>query len=120
MLRTILVAKIHRATVTKCDLNYIGSISIDKEIIEEAGILENERVEVFDIDNGNRFSTYVIAAAGGSKEIGINGAAARLVHPGDRLIILSYGHMEAKEAQAHQAKIVVLNEKNEIISAMEK
>lgn len=116
MLRTILVAKLHRATVTKCDLNYIGSISIDREILDRSGILENERVEIFDIDNGNRFATYVMVAPQGSKEIGINGAAARLVHTGDRLIVLSYGHMEEEEARTHQAKIVLLNEKNEIIS----
>jgi aspartate 1-decarboxylase len=116
MLRTILVAKLHRATVTKCDLNYIGSISIDREILDRSGILENERVEIFDIDNGNRFATYVMVAPQGSKEIGINGAAARLVHTGDRLIVLSYGHMEEEEARTHHAKIVLLNEKNEIIS----
>jgi aspartate 1-decarboxylase len=115
MLRNMLISKIHRATVTKCDLNYIGSITVDKAILEKAGMFENEKVEVYDINNGHRFNTYMITGKYGSGEIIINGAAARLVHQGDKIIIVSYGLMEEEKARNHQPKIVILNEKNEIV-----
>ena len=118
MLRNILISKIHRATVTECDLNYIGSITIDKEILEKANMLENEKVEIYDINSGNRFNTYVILGEYGSKEIVLNGAAARLVQKGDRIIIVSYATMNEREARNFQPKIVILNEKNEIIESL--
>lgn len=115
MLRNILISKIHRATVTKCDLNYVGSITIDKEILEKADILENEKVEVFNINNGNRFQTYVFVGKPGSGEIIINGAAARLVHKGDNIIILNYAFMDEKAAKKHNPKIIIVDDNNKII-----
>jgi len=115
MFKQILLAKLHRATVTLCDINYNGSISIDEDLLDASGMQEFERVEIFNINNGARFSTYIIKAPRGSREIGINGAAARLAQIGDKVIIVNYGLMDEKEASAHSPKIVVLNENNQII-----
>lgn len=115
MLRQILLSKLHRATVTECDINYNGSISIDEDLLDLCGMREFERVEVFNINNGARFSTYVILGKRGSGEIGINGAAARLAQVGDKVIIINYAMMEDAEIAVHKPNIVVLNEDNQPI-----
>ncbi len=112
MLLTMLKCKLHRATVTECDLNYEGSISIDRNLIEAAGLLVNERVEIYNIDNGNRFATYVIEGKPGTGVIGLNGAAARLVCIGDKLIICSYAQMAADAAKEYKPTVIVLGEDN--------
>lgn len=112
MLVTVLKCKLHNARVTECDLHYEGSISIDPELIAAAGLLLNERVEIYDVDNGNRFSTYVIEGARGSGVIGLNGAAARLVCVGDKLIICAYAQMEEHEARSWQPTVVICDETN--------
>ena len=98
---TMLKAKIHRARVTQCDMNYEGSISIDQDWLDEVGILPNEQVDVLNINTGARFTTYAISADRGSKTIGINGAAARLAQPDDMVIILAYAQMDEAAARAH-------------------
>ena len=98
---TMLKAKIHRARVTQCDMNYEGSISIDQDWLDEVGILPNEQVDVLNINTGARFTTYAISADRGSKTIGINGAAARLVQPDDLVIILAYAQMDEAAARVH-------------------
>lgn len=117
MQREMLLAKIHRATVTDSDLNYVGSITIDKNFLELVNILEWEKVQVVDIDNGNRLETYVMAGEAGSKTIQLNGAAARLVHRGDKVIIMSYGHLSNEEAQIHKPKILLLGDNNSILKS---
>ena len=114
MLLTMLKAKLHRATVTECDLHYEGSISIDKRLIEAAGFLVNERVEIYNIDNGERFATYVIEGEKGSGVIGLNGAAARKACVGDKLIICAYAQMSEEEARAHSPRIVIVGKNNRI------
>lgn len=109
----MLYSKIHRARVTDANLNYVGSISIDKNLINEANLLINQEVQILNINNGERFSTYVIEGKKG--EICLNGAAARKVAPGDIVIILAYASMSLDEAKTHNPKIVHVNEKNEII-----
>ena len=94
MQRVMLKSKIHRATVTDCDLHYVGSITIDPELLEAADILEHEQVHVVDVDNGARFETYTIPGERGSGDMCVNGAAARLVHRGDTIIVISYGHYD--------------------------
>ena len=96
MQRTMLKSKIHRATVTDCDLHYVGSITIDPDLLEAADILEHEQVHVVDVDNGARFETYTIAGERGSGEMKVNGAAARLVHRGDTIIVISYARTRAR------------------------
>ena len=98
---TMLKAKIHRARVTQCDLNYEGSISIDQDWLDEVGILPNEQVDVLNINTGARFTTYAISAGRGSRTIGINGAAARLAQPDDLVIILAYAQMDEAAARAY-------------------
>ena len=98
---TMLKAKIHRARVTQCDINYEGSISIDRDWLDEVGILPNEQVDVLNINTGVRFTTYAISADRGSKTIGINGAAARLAQPDDLVIILAYAQMDEAAARTH-------------------
>jgi len=112
MLRYILLSKLHRGTVTECDLNYNGSIKIDEALLEQSGMREFERVEVFDLDNGARFSTYIIKGERNSGELGINGAAARMVQVGDKIIVINYGLMDEEEMVRHQPRIVILDEKN--------
>ena len=111
---TLLKAKIHRATVTQSDLHYEGSISIDSALMESAGILPFEQVDVLDITNGARFTTYAIEAPAGSGTIGINGAAARLAHAGDLVIIVAYAQMEASEAKGFKPVIIQVDEKNRV------
>jgi aspartate 1-decarboxylase len=114
MLRTMCKSKIHRATVTGADLHYIGSITIDPDLMEAADLLEFEQVHVVDIDNGARFETYVIPGERGRGEICLNGAAARLVHPGDKVIIISYGQYDEREMQSYRPQFIFVDEENRI------
>jgi len=106
MQRTMLKSKIHRATVTDCDLHYVGSITIDPELLEAGDILEHEQVHVVDVDNGARFETYTIAGERGSGEIKVNGAAARLVHRGDTVIVISYAQYTREEMEHYEPRVV--------------
>jgi aspartate 1-decarboxylase len=115
MLRHFLLGKIHRATVTRADIDYVGSVTIDSTLMEAAGFLENERVDIYDVTNGARLSTYVIPGRPGSGEVGINGAAAHLVHAGDLVILASYGWMSAAEAESHRPRVVHVDGRNRII-----
>jgi aspartate 1-decarboxylase len=112
--RTFLNGKIHRATVTGADLNYVGSVSLDPRLMEASGIAEHEKVVVLDIDNGQRFETYAIV--GDRNEVCLNGAAARLVHTGDLVIILTYADLEADEVHGHEPTVVHVDSKNEIVA----
>lgn len=112
MTLTLLKAKIHRARVTDADLNYEGSVSIDPKLCDAAGLRPYERVDVYNCDNGERFSTYVIYGEPG--EVCLNGAAARLVHRGDRVIIACYAHFSEEEASTHKPRLVFVNDKNQI------
>lgn len=114
MLLTMLKCKLHRAAVTECDLNYEGSISIDENMIDACGFLINERVEIYNIDNGERFATYVILGQRGSGVIGLNGAAARKACVGDKLIICAYAQMTEAEAKTHEPRVVLVGAKNKI------
>jgi len=114
--RTMLKSKIHRATVTDCDLHYVGSITLDPQLLEAADVRELEQVAVLDIDNGARFETYAIAGEPGSGEVKLNGAAARLVHRGDRVIVISYGIYDEEELADHQPRIVHVDSQNRIIA----
>jgi aspartate 1-decarboxylase len=105
-------SKIHRATVTDANLSYVGSITIDADLMTQADLLEHEQVAVVDIDNGNRFETYVIEGIPGSGEICLNGAAARLVHPGDKVIIISYADYEDAELDGFSPRVVHVDERN--------
>ncbi len=115
MLRTLLTGKIHRATITGADVHYIGSISIDAALMEAAGILPHERVQVVDVDNGSRLETYAIPAPPGSGTIQLNGAAAHLVELGHLVIIMAYGQFEADEAEQWQPRVVHVDAKNRIL-----
>lgn len=108
-------SKIHRATVTQADLHYVGSLTIDTELMAAADLLPGERVDVVDIENGNRLSTYVIEGPSGSGVIGINGAAARLISPGDRVIIISYADMPDAQARAFVPSVVFVDTDNRIV-----
>lgn len=111
---TLLQSKIHHARVTKADIDYEGSISIDKNLIEQSGMLVNQQVDVLNITNGQRFTTYIIEADSGSGEIQVNGAAARLVQVSDKLIIISYASMSQEEAKSFKPKVIVLDENNKV------
>ena len=113
MLVTLLRCKLHRATVTECDLHYQGSLAIDAELIRAAGLLVNEHIEVYNIDNGERFTTYVIEGKAGSGIIGLNGAAARKACVGDKIIICSYAAMTLEEAKTHKPRVVLLGAGNQ-------
>jgi aspartate 1-decarboxylase len=119
MLRHFLLGKIHRATVTRADLHYVGSITIDPDLVEAAGFLENEKIDIYDVTNGARLSTYVIPGARGSGEIGINGAAAHLVNPGDLVILASYGWMTEEEAAARRPRVVMVDGQNRITARVD-
>ncbi len=114
MLKTILNSKIHRAVVTHCDLNYVGSITIDRDLMDAAGLIENEQVHVLDITNGNRLTTYVIEGERGSGVIGINGAAAHLVRENDLVIICAYAQLNENEIATHKPRIVLVDKHNHI------
>jgi aspartate 1-decarboxylase len=115
MFRTMLKSKIHRATVTQADLHYVGSVTVDQDLMEAADLLEGEQVTIVDVTNGARLDTYVITGDRGSGVIGINGAAAHLVHPGDIVILIAYGLMDNAEAAAHRPRVVFVDEANTIV-----
>lgn len=112
---TLLKSKIHRARVTQADIDYVGSITIDINLLHEAGIVEYEKVQIADINNGNRFETYTIAGEAGSGIICLNGAAAKCVNVGDTIIIMAYADMNPEEAVNHKPTVLFVNEKNEIV-----
>ncbi|MFC3873918.1 aspartate 1-decarboxylase [Neisseria musculi] len=114
MFRTLLGGKIHRATVTEADLNYVGSITIDQDLLDAAGICVHEKVQIVNNNNGERFETYTIAGARGSGVVCLNGAAARLVQKGDIVIIMSYVMLSEPEIGAHEPKVVLVDECNTI------
>src|SRR2546421_8497106 len=109
MLRTMLKSKIHRATVTQADLHYVGSLTVDADLLDAADLLPGEQVAVVDVTNGARLETYVIEGERGSGVIGVNGAAAHLVHPGDLVIVISYGVMDSAEAAAYRPRVGVVD-----------
>ncbi|PYZ99180.1 aspartate 1-decarboxylase [Alteribacter lacisalsi] len=111
-------AKLHRARVTEANLNYVGSITIDEDLMDAVGVLANERVQVVNNNNGARLETYVIPGKRGSGTICLNGAAARLVQPDDRVIIIAYQWIANEDAREHQPKVAILNDKNEITQLM--
>ena len=115
MLRTFLRAKIHRATVTAADLDYVGSVSIDADLLDAADIDHLEQVEILDLTNGSRLTTYVLRGQAGSGEIQINGAAAHLVNPGDMVIIVAYAQLDRTEVASHRARIVLVDSDNRIV-----
>ena len=117
MLVTMMKSKLHRATVTQADLDYEGSIAIDKDLLDASDILPNEQVDVLNITTGARFTTYAIEAPRGSRVIGVNGAAARLVQTGDKVIVVTYGQMPAEEARNYAPVVVLLEDGNRIRKA---
>ena len=116
MQRVMLKSKIHRATVTDCDLHYVGSITVDPELLEAADIRDREQVHVVDIDNGARFETYTIAGERGSGELKVNGAAARLVHHGDTVILISYASYDEAELSDYEPRVVHVTRENRIVN----
>lgn len=118
MLRKMLRAKIHRATITQCDPDYVGSITIDADLLRAADIRPNEAVQVLDIDNAARFETYTIRGQPGSGIVAVNGAAAKLVQPGHRVIVVCFGHLLERDLDSHQARIVLVDEHNRITRQM--
>jgi len=115
MLRPMLIGKIHRATVTEANLNYVGSITIDSDLLDAADLLPGQQVDIVDVTNGARLTTYVIAGERGGGGIGINGAAAHLVHPGDVIIIIGYGMLTDAEARTRAAHVVFVDADNQIV-----
>lgn len=115
MLRTMLKSKIHRATVTQADLHYVGSVTVDEDLMEAADLLAGEQVCIVDVTNGARLETYVIAGERGSGVLGINGAAAHLVHPGDLVIMIAYGMMDRAEATSYRPRVIFVDERNRIL-----
>ena len=116
MHRTMLKSKIHRATVTDCDLHYVGSITIDEDLLDAADIREFEQVAVVDVDNGARFETYTIAGPRGSGDMKLNGAAARLVHRGDMIIVISYAAYDPDDLDNYEPRVVHVDAQNQIIN----
>ena len=114
MLRKMMLSKIHRATVTRCDVDYVGSITIDADLLVAAGMRPNEAVWVLDIDNAARFETYIIRGEPGSGVIEINGAAAHLTEVGHKVIILAYGLLNEQELEGHEANVVICDENNRV------
>ena len=120
MLRTMMKAKIHRAVVTGADLNYVGSVTIDEEILKQVDILPNEKVQIVNNNNGARLETYVIPGEKGSGVVCLNGAAARLVQKGDTVIIISYALVSNEELVEFKPKVAIMNENNEIVRLIDK
>jgi len=118
MYRTMMKSKLHRATVTEANLNYVGSITIDEDLMDAADLLENEKVQIVNNNNGARFETYVITGKRGSGVICLNGAAARLVQPGDQVIIISYAMMPDEAARTHKPIVTILNEHNKPVQLL--
>lgn len=115
MLRTMMKSKIHRATVTQADLDYVGSVTVDADLLAAADLLPGELVHIVDVTNGARLETYTIAGPAGSGVIGINGAAAHLVHPGDLVILIGYAQMTTAEALAHTPQVVFVDADNRVV-----
>jgi aspartate 1-decarboxylase len=115
MLRTMMTSKIHRATVTQADLHYVGSVTVDEDLLDAADLLPGEQVHIVDVTNGARLETYTIAGERGSGVIGINGAAARLVQPGDIVILIAYGQMETAEAKEFKPHVVFVDADNKVV-----
>jgi aspartate 1-decarboxylase len=115
MLRTMMKSKIHRATVTQADLHYVGSVTVDADLLDAADLLPGELVHIVDITNGARLETYTIAGPRGTGVIGINGAAARLVHPGDLVILIAYAQMETAEARSFEPHVVFVDSANRVV-----
>ncbi|MCW0214171.1 MAG: aspartate 1-decarboxylase [Pseudonocardia sp.] len=115
MYRTMMTSKIHRATVTQADLHYVGSVTVDRDLMEAADLLEGEKVAIVDITNGARLETYVIPGERGSGVIGINGAAAHLVHPGDLVILIAYGQLDDAELLTYSPRVVFVDEHNRVV-----
>ena len=111
---TMLKAKIHRATVTQAELDYVGSITVDMDLLEQAGILEYEKVQIVDVNNGSRFETYTIAGERGSGVMCLNGAAARMVHTGDKIILMAYAQVTPEEASELRPTVLFVDEKNKV------
>ena len=111
---TMLKAKIHRATVTQAELDYVGSITVDTDLLEQAGILEYEKVQIVDVNNGSRFETYTIAGERGSGVMCLNGAAARMVQTGDKIILMAYAQVTPEEASELRPTVLFVNEKNKV------
>jgi aspartate 1-decarboxylase len=116
VLRTMMKSKIHRATVTQADLHYVGSVTVDEDLLDAADLLPGELVHIVDVTNGARLETYTIAGERGSGVLGINGAAARLVHPGDIVILIGYGQMDTAEAKEYQPHVVFVDGDNKILA----
>ncbi|MBN8525742.1 MAG: aspartate 1-decarboxylase [Planctomycetes bacterium] len=112
MLREMLIGKLHRGVVTECRLDYEGSLTVDQDLLDAAGILLHQKVQVLDINNGNRIETYVIPGERGSRHLMVNGAAARLFHKGDRVIVCAFGIMDDAEARALHPQVILLDEQN--------
>ena len=115
MFRTVFKSKIHRATVTQADLHYVGSLTIDRDLMDAAGLLPGEQVDVVDVDNGNRLTTYAIEGERGTGIVCINGAAARLISPGDTVIIIAYAAMDDHEARTFEPQVVFVDKDNRIV-----
>ncbi|MGA8248486.1 MAG: aspartate 1-decarboxylase [Nocardioides sp.] len=115
MLRTMMRSKIHRATVTQADLHYVGSVTVDEGLLEAADLLPGELVHIVDVTNGARLETYTIAGERGSGVLGINGAAAHLVHPGDIVILIAYGQLETAEAASFRPRVVFVDAANRVL-----
>lgn len=113
--RPMMIGKIHRATVTQADLHYVGSITVDTDLLEAADLLPGQQVDVVDVDNGARLTTYVIPGEAGSGQISINGAAAHLVHPGDTVIVIAYGMLSDADARSFQPHVVFVDGENRIV-----
>jgi aspartate 1-decarboxylase len=115
----MLYSKIHRATVTDANLNYVGSITIDQELLDAANMRVGQKIDIVNINNGERFSTYIISGERGKRDICLNGAAARLVHKGDKIIIIAYATMNEEEADSYKPKIVIVDDDNAIVEEFE-
>ena len=115
MLRTMMTSKIHRATVTQADLHYVGSVTVDRDLMDAAGLLEGEKVAIVDITNGARLETYVIPGERATGVIGINGAAAHLVHPGDLVILIAYGQLDEAELLTYSPRVVFVDGENKVV-----
>ena len=116
MLRTMMKSKIHRATVTQADLHYVGSVTVDEDLLDAADLLPGEQVHIVDVTNGARLETYTIVGERGSGVIGINGAAARLVQPGDIVILIGYGQMDTEEARRYRPRVVFVDADNKVVA----
>ncbi len=118
MFRTMMKSKLHRATVTEANLNYVGSVTIDEDLMDLIDLYENEKVQIVDNNNGARFETYVIPGPRGSGVICLNGAAARMVQPGDKVIIISYGLMTNEEARINKPIVAILDDENNVVECI--